>query len=343
MRWFGGATKKNDDSVGDVNSRPSAPDYMVPDIDAQSQQRTVASRAVIRDDKPTCRKRFCAEIDPRQNWFHVKDPVNGRVLDIPESFAPASCPAFVWKFFYCAGCIATMAYTMIESTDVAFYFAFLTNIGVLFTVLYSILSVLNTILASRTGQPSPDQPVGLRIRLTWILFTDAAHFSFVATLLFWPLVFDPGNTDVTYETVGPHGVLFILTCIDGFYVNRIPFRLMHWYGFVLPLDLAYLVWTILQSFLGIKNPEQDNDPTTNDDAIYTVLDWKHDWQTALFWSLMTLFVIGPILFILLWLVSTGSCCCCKKDPRKYVDSVDPTDTRPTVDDVEEGSIFAHWK
>ena len=337
MRWFGGAAKK-DESAADSNSRP---DYMVPDVEAQSQQRTVASRAVIPDEKPACRKRFCAEIDPRQNWFHVKAPVNNRVLDIPESFAPASCLAFVWKFFYCAGCIATMAYTMIESTEVSFYFAFLTNIGVLFCVLYSILSVLNTILASRTGQPAIS--VGPRIRLTWILFTIAAHFSFVATLLFWPLVFDPSDTDVSYVQVGPHGVLLIATCFDGLFVNRIPLRLMHWYGFLLPLDIAYLVWSILQSFLGIENPATDNDPTTNDDAIYTVLDWKNEWQTALFWSLMTLFVIGPILFIVLWLVSTGLCCCSSKDPRKYVDSVDPTDNRPTVDDVEEGSIFAQWK
>ena len=55
---------------------------------------------------------------------------------------------------------------------------------------------------------------------------------------------------------------------------------------------------------------------------------------------MLTFVGIPILFSILWVLANG---CCGRDRRKYVDSVDERDVRPTVDDVEEGYIFAKWR
>jgi hypothetical protein len=378
MGWLKNRTtgNKNDESsviVEDENSS-RRPDFIVPDIDASTyQQNTVAStqRAGVPVLQPalinkqqqnggqnegefqqaTCSKRFCSEINPCQSsWFHVKDPVNGRIIDIPESFAPATCYALLYKLFYCTLCVGTIVYTMIQyEYNKGFYFAFLTYWGAIFCCFYSILSLLNTIFASRTGQPNPDGTVSCRIRTTWILFALGAQTSFVTMILFWALQFDPTGT-ITYSTIVPHGVLFLFTVIDGIYVNRIPLRLMHWYGFILPFDIAYMVWTLIQSFFEIENPISDTDPTTNDDAIYAgVLEWSNDWTTALFWSLISVFVIGPILYILLWTMSFGNFCCLRcgskatTDSRKYIDSVDPYDTRPTVADVEEGSIFAGWK
>ena len=388
MGWLTHLTtgnKKNDESsvvVEDENSS-RRPDYMVQDIDASTyQQNTVASTqraGVLSSSQPalmnmnqqqqqnkglnngeinpsasetaTCGQRFCSEIHPcRNNWFQVKDPVNGRIIDIPESFAPASCRALWYKLFYCTLCVGTIVYTIIEyDYNKGFYFAYLTYWGAIFCCGYSILSLFNTVFASRTGQPGPDGTVSCRIRTTWILFALSAQTSFVTMILFWALQFDPADA-VIYSTIVPHGVLFIFTVIDGLYVNRIPLRLMHWYGFILPFDIAYITWTIIQSFFDIENPAYDTDPTTNDDAIYAgVLEWSNDWTTALFWSLITIFVIGPLLYILLWTMSFGNFCCVRcgskgtTDSRKYVDSVDPYDTRPTVADVEEGSIFAGWK
>jgi hypothetical protein len=330
MGWF---WRKKDDTG---NEDESVPDYIVPDVDSSSQQLIVP---IIQ--KASCSKRFRAEINPCQSWFHVKDPINGRVLDIPESFAPGSCTVFFWKVLYSGACIGTLVWAMIDSTPY-FYFAYLTSWGVLWCCLYSLMSVLNTVMAARTPQPAADRSVGLRIRLTWILFSLASHTSSVATLLYWPLVFDPSTTDVTYLHMAPHGILFLLTCFDGFYVNRIPLRWMFWYGFLLPFDILYIIWSVIHDLLDLGNPDySDNDPTTNDDALYVgVLEWNYDWQKALIWSIVTVFVVGPIMYGILWTISTGCCC---KDTRKYIDSVDPTDDRPTVDDVEEGSIFAKWK
>ena len=388
MGWLRNLTtgnSKNDKSSSGVEDENSSrrPDFIVPDIDAATyQQNTVTSTqragggvsvsqpAIINQqqqqngrqnndgesqqhsDTVTCGRRFCSEINPCQGrWFHVKDPVNGRIIDIPESFAPASCNALLYKLFYCALCVGTIVYTIIEyEYNKGFYFAYLTYWGAIFCCFYSILSLFNTVFASRTGQPSPDGTVSCRIRTTWVLFALAAQTSFVTMILFWALQFDPNDT-IVYSTIVPHGVLFLFTVIDGMYVNRIPLRLMHWYGFLLPFDIAYIVWTLIQSFFEIDNPDFDTDPITNDDAIYPgVIEWSNDWTTALFWSLITVFVIGPLLYIVLWTMSFGNLCCLRcgskatgTDSRKYVDSVDPYDTRPTVADVEEGSIFAGWK
>jgi hypothetical protein len=366
---------KNEGSSAVVEDENSSrrPDYIVPDVDASTyQQFTVAStqragNTTLAQPAPvtnnalpqesgqltdaTCVQRFRSEINPcRGHWFHVKDPVNGRIMDVPESFAPASCRALCYKLFYCALCVGSIAYTLIEyEHNKGFYFAYLTYWGAIFCCFYSIFSLFNTIFASRTGQPRPDGTVSCRIRSTWILFALSSQTSFMTMILFWALQFDPADP-ITFSTIVPHGVLFVFTVIDGIYVNRIPLRLMHWYGFVLPFDVAYIIWTLIQSFLEIENPESDTDATTNDDAIYPgVIEWSNDWTTALLWSLISVFVLGPIAYILLWTMSFGNLCCFRcgpkstPDSRKYVDSVDPYDTRPTVADVEEGSIFAGWK
>lgn len=353
MGWFGKANNKGD-AVSNGDEASSAPDYMVPDVpntsdtnnntnnNTRSDMRSTNKNSNSTKQAPECGKHFCSEINPCQSWFHVKDPIHGRVLDIPESFAPASGYAFLWKVVYCGTCIGTMIWALIDTNSPEFYFAYFTNWGVLWCCLYSFLSVLNTVLASRTGQPAADKSVGLRIRLTWIFLTIAAHGSLTASFLYWPLVFEPGVTNVTYLAIAPHGILLVLTLVDGFYVNRIPLRWMHYLGVTLPLDLAYALWSYLHSALDIGNPDRnDADPSTNDDALYeNVLEWNEEWQTALTWAVVTMLVIGPVLFSLLWTLSTGGCC---KDSRKYVDDVDPTDDRPTVYDVEEGSVFAKWR
>jgi hypothetical protein len=263
-------------------------------------------------------------------------------MDVPESFAPASCKAFLWKVAAAALAISTLTYGFIDE-DASFYMAYLTNWALAMSCCYFVMSILNTVLASRT--PQPDHTVGWRIMLTWILFTIAAHTEVVVVILYWPLIYDD-TSDLDYVNIMSHGGVLLLVLIDGFFVNRIPMRWMHWYGMVLPFDALYIIWSVIHSYTDIGNPDnQDNDPTTNDDAIYQdVLEWQDDWRKALFWSVMTMFVLGPAVFLFLWLVSFyGWPLCCGKDKRKYIDSFrDETDDRPTVNDVEEGSIFAKW-
>jgi hypothetical protein len=81
---------------------------------------------------------------------------------------------------------------------------------------------------------------------------------------------------------------------------------MHWYLFLLPFDVLYMVWTIIHDLvLHIGNPDlNDNDPTTNDDTLYrNVLEWKTSWPIALTTSFGIVFLLGPIIFITFWILS----------------------------------------
>ena len=140
--------------------------------------------------QPPVTSDFVPKLIPVKINFTLKIPSTVE-LWIFRSPVQASCRSDVFPI---AGCIATMTYTMIKSPDGTIYFAYLTYIG----VLYSILSVLCTIMVPRSGQPTPDQSVGPRIRLTWILYT-VMHFGFVAMLLLWPLVFNPSDTVLLME------------------------------------------------------------------------------------------------------------------------------------------------
>ena len=148
------------------------------------------------------------------------------------------------------------------------------------------------------------------------------------------------RTGITFLRISEHGGLLLLVLIDATMVNRIPYRLQHYWG-VLLVEITYLLWTVIHGLAtDLGNPNRsDNDPETNDDTIYGVLDWENDWQTALIYGCGTVFVLGPILYSIMWSLSNGVC----KDRRKYVDSIDERDHRPTVDDVEEGSVFAKWR
>jgi len=210
--------------------------------------------------------------------------------------------------------------------------------GVCFVNIYFYFSLLNTVLAART--PQPPHTVGWRIRFTWFFGALGTHFTFVATCLYWFLIWKPEN-GVTFVRVSEHGGLLLLVLIDAMIVNRVPYRMQHYFG-LLAVEVLYIIWTVIHGFAtDIGNPNRsDNDPETNDDAIYAnVLEWENDWQKALLYSCMTVFVLGPILYTIMWSLSNGVC----KDRRKYVDSVDERDHRPTVDDVEEGSVFAKWR
>jgi len=346
MGWF---RNKKDDAEANSLEQAVHPDIVVRDEEYENGGAAMdydgvpfnagneASDAVA---PPSCFRRFSRELYPFQSWFYVQgDLFNGRTLDIPESFAPASCYAFFWKLLAASVAVLTLAWGFADS-DAAFYMAYLTSWGVLFVSIYFCWSVLNTVLASRT--PQPVHTVGWRIRFTWFFFELGAVSTAIATLLYWPLVYDPDTSEITFTSISSHGGLLLLILVDGLLVNRTPVRFQHWYG-VLMVQSAYAIWTVIHAYAtDIGNPDNsDNDPETNDDAIYQdVLEWNEDWKTALFWVCIILFVVSPVLFAILWVLANG---CCGKDRRKYVDSVDERDERPTVNDVEEGSIFAKWR
>jgi hypothetical protein len=278
----------------------------------------------------SCCKRFCSELKPCQDYFLVWE-ANGRTLDIPATFAPGTRCALWSKFLIWGVATGLLVYSWLNSPNKDFFLAYLTIWSLHFAWLYLTLSFLNTLLSSKTTQPT--ERVTGRVKLTWIMCAIAVHAQLFVTILFWTLLYNPGD-NVKFLTAYQHGGLFLLVLIDALIINRIPLRFMHWYGFVLPFMLSYLAWSGIHAYLDLGNPnEYDNDPATNDDAIYPVLAWRDNLQGSLILSATIIFVFSPILYGMLRLVSMYHLpCFCSKDRLRYFDSY-------ANHDVEAGFMF----
>lgn len=222
-----------------------------------------------------------------------------RNIDVPASFSPKGWTVIMGK----AVTLGVAAFTLYLGLGLdlrAFWLAYLTNWNVTISSVYLLLSFSNTFITV----PSP--PVGQtrvngRVKATWILFTIFANIGLLVTVAYWTLIFD-GLVEMA--TVFPHGILTLAVLVDGFGFNAIPIRLRHYLEVVVPLAMAYLIWSYLHSVLGLGNPDyMDEDPETNDDLIYQVLDWKTDAKATAGYAIVLVFILSPLLQILLWMIS----------------------------------------
>lgn len=91
--------------------------------------------------------------------------------------------------------------------------------------------------------------------------------------------------------------------IDGMTMNRMPYIINHWYIFILPIHVSYVIWALIHNFtLHVVNPDlHDDDPSINDDCIYqNVLEWKNKWYVAASTSNSLIFMVDPVVLIILW-------------------------------------------
>jgi hypothetical protein len=224
-----------------------------------------------------------------------------KTIDVPATFSPRH----VWTLGLKVVNLATTLYTIYLGLGKdlrAFYFAYLTHWTLVFSTIYFVMSLLNSILP--ISAPPPGQTiVSRRAKLTWAFFEIAANLGVVVTVSFWLLLFD-GEMEV--RSVLGHGVVALLVVVDGLVLNTIPIRLRHWFEIVLPVTFAYILWTVLQSGLvfDIGNPDNmDEDVETNDDLIYNVLDWEGDPGQTAVTALLIAFGLSPISHVFLWLLS----------------------------------------
>lgn len=239
-----------------------------------------------------------------------RDVDGTRTIDIPASFSPRGLLPFVGKLAS-LGIAAFTVYLGFGEDPRAFWLAYLTNWNVTMSSLYLLMSLINYIFPV-SGPPPGQTVVNFRVKLTWILFNISANMGILVTIAFWTLLWD-GVMDM--ETIFPHGILTTFVLFDGFILNAIPIRLRHYIEVLIPFAGAYVLWSYIHSLTKIGNPDyQDQDPQTNDDLIYPILDWdNHPKLTALI-VVALVFVLSPILQIVLWIVS--------RSRRRYVDDYD---------------------
>jgi hypothetical protein len=326
----------------------------MPVITEETISRTATETTTI-----TLYQRLCAEINPcKSGWFSLTDPTTGQSIDVKESFS--SVPVLfndttrdsnnnnkynivlyvvtiLWKVLIVGlgWTSLVLGMTTRDGDSPAFFFAFLSNWGVTMCCIYLTFSLMNVVLVSRTTEKLTDddnlKTVSWRIFLTWITFIIGIHTSAIATVLYWKLIYDPNETVIKYVTISAHGGLLTLLAIDGLLLNRIPIRFMHWIGVLIPFDCLFIIWSIIHDLgTNIGNPDRnDNDIRTNDDSLYeNVLEWETNPTTAIKWTIITLFVVGFVLFVILWTLSTYIC----GDRLRYLDVQQQQQNKSDEDD-----------
>src|SRR3569832_2367841 len=133
----------------------------------------------------------------------------------------------------CGFSVASLIYTWVINAYPAFYLAYLTNWSLILSVSYFLLSIINTMLAAWTPQPPDTLPCCSRIRWTWILYEVALHSEILVVILFWALLYEPGVTSLTFQSIAPHSAVAFCVWLDGTMVNRILFCFFFWFGFFL--------------------------------------------------------------------------------------------------------------
>jgi len=282
---------------------------------------------------------FRREFSPCQSWFAVQEGEDDKPLNVADTFGGVDgLKMGLLKLVLTLFVLGTQVYTYVGSDNLYFYyFAYFSSWGMLWSVLYMLLSLCNS--AFDLPQPQPSfkttdvendndkenlQIISIRAKITWIFATLALLTGSTETIIYWTLVYEMGD-DVSYLDLAPHGLVFLVVTIDAFHLNRIPLRWMHLW-MVWGFTLSFICWSFLQGPLAfdIDNPDQeDDDPDTNDDAIYANLSWQSDdiTKTVIF-SLSVTFILQPILFSILRVWSRGSwlrssCCCSGQQDRLF--------------------------
>lgn len=132
------------------------------------------------------------------------DPTANKFMDIEETFAPRPHLFFVGaKFAVASWLSASMALGILdEDPNFGFWFAYLSNWGMILTVLYAICSFVTAALLAYYHRPPQQRrteltgKIGVFLKITWTLFAVAFPAELVITLLFWVLIYD--GDDLTY-------------------------------------------------------------------------------------------------------------------------------------------------
>lgn len=303
---------------------------------------------------PGCFPTFMSELNPCQKpWYGAEDKITGRTLDIPASFGPSGIHVILFKMLLTLLAGGTLVYCFMKAESKIFFFAHFTNLTLCLQCLYHLISLTNS-MCPTLKQPSEgnsrgegESPTAVRGRAktTWYFFNLTAHASIIATILWWALEWQAGDK-MKLHYILPHGPTTILVLLDGFWINRIPIRLFHWWSAVMPYQLAYMGWTLAHAYLKLGNPEKDD----NDDTIYTNIDWKDDFVDTLVIVIIMILVVGPVLQFFLFLFSLYTWpICFIGDRRRYTTTAaafaeeQSLEEKSTAQSQAEASIFAsNW-
>jgi hypothetical protein len=270
------------------------------DEDMEETETTRANTKQSGGNASGCIGRLVAEW--RLGMFSLED-TQGKILDYERTFKPTPKVAVLFvKLFLLAWTIQISVISIMQTINPSFWIAYLSHWGGVFFMLYFMASFSVALLLPNISQE--EERVNIWARITWVLYTVCINFSLIITILFWVLDYDGGK--VIYRDYMQHGGIFLFVLIDGMLINRTPIRIKQ-ILFVELLYVVYALWTYIHSITSIGNPNLNcgscEGSDTDDDAIYSSVNWnKRPIPTLILFAGIFL-VITPFLFTLIWLLS----------------------------------------
>lgn len=230
------------------------------------------------------------------------------LIDIKETFAPSSKRVFygVMKTILLGW---TMSVVVMELQRVSspFWLAYLTNWGLLCILICNALNLsLFLYLCYQDRYPrsysNQSSSAGCIFIIPWIVSIITINVSLLIVILYWVFEYKEGHS-ITYVNLMVHGLLALLTTIDVLVINRVPIRFRQ-ILFVYFFQISYFAWTLIHAGLGMGVPRSDSDPptddSTDDDALYSVVNWNQRPLGGAIVAIGILLVATPILFFILW-------------------------------------------
>mmetsp|Transcript_82501 Transcript_82501/g.238319 ORF Transcript_82501/g.238319 Transcript_82501/m.238319 type:complete len:288 (+) Transcript_82501:78-941(+) len=129
------------------------------------------------------------------------------------------------------------------------------------------------------------------VSVTWALGAANPVMAFMVFVLYWALVYSPGD-EIHFESVSMHGGNVLITLLD-LLTTRQPYYIQHIYV-PMVFSALYLLFSYIYYAAGGTNEYGDK-------YIYAALDWSNPQGVGNL-SAMILFIAVPITYILFWIL-----------------------------------------
>jgi hypothetical protein len=219
---------------------------------------------------------------------------DGKTIDLKETFNPS--PKILWVVvkvpIFSLNTFSVINSILMES----FWLAHLTTWASLISTVYLITSFLSLVLVPIEAGT---KTVSSSSKLTWGLFACSINLQMFVTIL----IFDSSTNLLYRRAIYEQGILFFLVALDGFVIHRFPIRFKH-IVWVYLVDISYLMWTGFHAASYIGNPStSDTDPATDDDSLYSSLNWDEKPKDSAILAAILLCGGVPIMFLFIWSIS----------------------------------------
>mmetsp|Transcript_6314 Transcript_6314/g.9175 ORF Transcript_6314/g.9175 Transcript_6314/m.9175 type:complete len:364 (-) Transcript_6314:322-1413(-) len=258
------------------------------------------------------------ELKWSNHWFTLNDhqcydDENIQILDIRRTFVPQNKAilGIIYRFIWLSASTIFWIYTIKQNDwNILISLSYLTNLTFTLTFIYQILSYFLTLcdkgfICSRNEvnylhQPQfnneshmESQRPSRLVCITWALYNVSLAGEFLVMIGYWALVYNGSSVDII--NLYRHLFISFLLLIDGHVICRIPIRLKFFIFFLLYL-LSWAIWTIIYAFLKINGGA----------TLYDFLDWIDKPFSTLCITLFLGFIVSPMIFFFLWLLSLWS-------------------------------------